>query len=235
MSGEISATQLYGADLAVRPEVATAHASLLMHATSAGEWWSAEERAAISQQVRAAQTAEPLAPWVSPSSVDGLIEPGPLSVGVVDAIWRITNHPGTLTAEWHAEVLASGVEPAAYVELAALVSMVVSLDTFALAVGRATLALPTAAADEAPAVGSTTDAGVADHWVPTVANDELPNVRKALTAVPLAFQMQGEILEAQYVPGGALAVPLDEDIWSLNRLQVELVATRVSNMNECFY
>lgn len=223
-------------DLAVRAEIEQAHGTLLDHWSRPGTWWSAEERLAIVAEVRAARSNRQVGPLGSPASDDsvptGPVD-DPLPTPVIDAVWRIANHPGTLSKAWHDSLLAGGLEPLAYVELLAVVSMATCLDSFDRAVGRPPLAAPAgqAGGGEAAAPPAVT---VDSHWVPTTAFDG-PNIRKSLTGVPAEFEMQGLILDAQYVPGGALAVPLDQTVWSLDRVQMELVATRTSTLNECFY
>lgn len=229
----MTATSLYSHHLEVRTEVATAHQRFLDHLEAAGEWWSSAQRLTIADEVRRARGADPLPPWIAPSTVDDLVPDGhELIPPVVDAVWRIANHPGSLTHQWYAEVIGRGIEPAAYVELVSIIAMTVAVDSFCRSAGIAPLGLPDPTATMAR--GPQQEGTIEDHWVPTVATD-MPNVRKALSIVPAEMDMQGYLLDAQYVPGGALAVGLAEDIWSLGRLQVELVASRVSTVNECFY
>ena len=175
--------------------------------------WSSAERLAVAQEVQRARLAEPLPPWAAPSSVEGLI-PGEhqLARSVVDVTWRIANHPGSLTHQWYREVMGTGIEPAAYVELVGVVAMTVALVEFCRAVGCPLPELPQPSASSARGAGG--EGAVEDHWVPTIST-EMPNVRKALSVVPSEMEMQGVILDAQYVPGGALAVDLADDIiWS---------------------
>ncbi len=229
----MTTTRLYSQDAGVRPEIEAAHQRLLDHLQTPGEWWSSTERLAIAQEVRRARTADPLPPWIAPSTVDGLVPAGhQIASPVVDAVWRIANHPGSITRDWFDTIIGAGIEPAAYVEVVAIVAMTVALDEFCRSAGCPALPLPEPSSSSAR--GAVGEGVVEDHWVPTLATD-LPNVRKALSIVPAELEMQGVILDAQYVPGGALAVELTQDIWSLGRLQVELVASRVSSVNECFY
>ena len=88
--------------------------------------------------------------------------------------------------------------------------------------------------NDGPTGGSTVSGRISSHWVPTIESD-LPNVRTALSVSPGEMAMQGNVLDAFYVPGGALALDLDAKVWSLERTQLELVAARVSTLNECFY
>ncbi len=227
-------------DLAIRPEIEMAHRALIAHWGRAGAWWSAAQRQAIVAEVRLARSNRHVGPLASPavddSAATGAID-DPLSATVIDAVWRIANHPGTLSESWHRTLLAAGIEPLAYVELLAVVSMATCLDSFDRAIGREPMVVEASSGDDASdSSGDPVDPDVVvdSHWVPTTSFDG-PNIRKTLTGVPSEFEMQGTILDAQYVPGGATSVPLDQKVWSLDRVQMELVATRTSTLNECFY
>lgn len=217
----------------IRNALSDAHHQVLNSFAAPGDHWSSADRAAIVVEIRRARSADPLPPWIAPSSVDGLIDSAHcLPLVAVDAIWRIANHPGSLTEDWFNETIDAGLDPSAYVELVAVVSMTVAIDDFYRAVGLPQLPLPPVA--DLPARTTSVATAVDVHWVPVQSGD-MPNVRTALSAAPAEVEMQGVILDTHYVPGGALSVDLAEDIWSLRRTQVELVASRVSSVNECFY
>jgi alkylhydroperoxidase family enzyme len=77
--------------------------------------------------------------------VDGLIFDGyPLPDAVVDVVWRLTNHPGTLTSEWHDSILGRGVEALAYVEVVSIVAQVNCVDRFADALELDRVSMPEA-------------------------------------------------------------------------------------------
>ena len=225
--------ELFGDVVGLRPEIGEAFRRLIDGWSQPGSSWSGSERLAMVSAVKAARSAPDLPPWESPRTVGGLIDLAvPLDEVAIDTVWRVTNHPGTLTHGWYKQTIESGLDPVAYVELVGVVSMANALEHFCAAVGVDVPSLPepSNAAPETDAVG----AAAASHWVPTVQSD-LPNVRKALSAAPGELELQAVLLDALYVPGGALAVPLDQKVWSLERTQLELVASRVSTLNECFY
>ena len=228
----------YDTELPIRGDLADAHGEIAARWARPGTWWTAAQRAEIVRQVRAARdhrtdNGDALLPWVQPSSVDGLVDPdGPLPTAAVDAIWRITNHPGTLTQDWYQSIIDSGVDPLAYVELVGVVAQANCVDRFADA-----LELPRIDLDE-PADGPPTTEGapaaVKYHWVPT-ADIKMPNVIKALSAVPAENESLFILSDAQYVPMERVRGELINDQNSLNRPQIELLAARTSKLNECFY
>ncbi|MFT5530526.1 MAG: hypothetical protein ACI91O_000539 [Candidatus Poriferisodalaceae bacterium] len=226
---------LYDTDLPVRSDITAAHETMLDRWANPGTWWTGAERLAIVAEVRRARdAAETPPPWVRASTVDGLIpDGGILPAAAVDAVWRLTNHPGTLTAEWYESIVGDEVSAAQYTELVGVVAQANCIDRFvdALDIGRATL--PDAVAGK-PTGEVPDDIDVRKHWVPT-AQIQGPNVLKALSAVPEENVSRGILSQAHYLPEGALMGDLVSDHNSLTRLQIELLAARTSKLNECFY
>ena len=71
----------------------------------------------------------------------------------------------------------------------------------------------------------------ADLWQ----NGRSANVLRALTLVPNAFREWREVASAQYLSFQDMAHFDQPPNRSLHRMQIELVAGRVSAINECFY
>ena len=61
------------------------------------------------------------------------------------------------------------------------------------------------------------------------------NVIRALTLVPDALRDWREIAAAQYLSFQRMTNFVKDDNRSINRMQMELIAGRVSAINECFY
>ena len=221
-------------DADLRPDLTAAHRDVIAAVGRPGTWWTAAERIAIASEVRRALDRADLAPWQPPSSIDGLIGADhPLPPAAVDAVWRITNHPGTLTADWYEGLVTDLPSPAHYVELVGIVAMVNSVDRLARFLDLAPLPLPPPTPGE-PSRELPADVAVTTHWVPT-AGVGGPNVLKALSAVPADRVVQMALAEAQYVGRDALLGDLDWDRGTLDRRQIELVAAHTSMVNECFY
>jgi hypothetical protein len=182
---------------------------------------------------------------VSPSTVDGLIDDDHiLPAAVVDVIWRVVNHVATLTPAWFASYVPDRLSPERYVEMIGLVAQATLVDRFADGLGIDRVALPDPEMGE-PTRERPEGAEVSEHWVPTAPfvdkrwgaenGAETSNVRKALSLVAAEREMQFELIDAHYVPGGALASDLTRRQWSLERSQIELLGARTSAINECFY
>ena len=240
------------APVPVRADLAEAHAATIRGWAAPGNHWTGAQRLAIVDQVRRAMAAEPLPPWVRPTTVDGLVDRelehglGPTSGfgtddrlsgtrlpdAAIDAVWRLTTNPGTLTEDWYREIVDRGLTPEQYIELVAVVATATCLDVFATAIGVAPVPLP--GPSEGLPDGRGAAVAVTSHWVPTVDGGGA-NVGKALSAVPVAMEAWQLLSAAQYVPAEALIKDLQWSRGALDRRQVELLAARTSLLNECFY
>ena len=187
----------------------------------------------MATEVRRAAEHVDLPPWEAPSTSGLVADDHVLPPAAVDAVWRITNHPGTLTADWHQGIVAELPSPEHYVELVAVVASVNSADAFARVMGLDPVPLPEAAAGE-PSKDTIEGAGVTSHWVPTAPIGG-PNVLKALSIVPGEMPTFDALFNAQYLPPDALLGDMDWGRPTMDRRQIELVATQTSLVNECFY
>ncbi len=231
---EDSEMSTYVTELPVRDELDASHAEVMAEWSRAGTWWTGAQRLAMVVEVRRARDAEPLAPWESPSTVDGLIlGDSPLPDAVVDVVWRLTNHPGTLTSEWHASILDRGVGALAYVEVVSVVAQVNCVDRFADALELDRVPVPDAEPGE-PEGEAPSDAEVRLHWVPTTDTGG-PNVWRALSGVPSELEARSRLSTPHYLEGRAVFGDVVSDRFSLQRVQMELIAARTSKLNECFY
>lgn len=221
-------------DSGVRRDLVDAHRNAMAAIGAVGTWWTSAQRLAIAAEVRRAGEHTHLAPWDAPSSIDGLIAADhPLPAAAVDAVWRLSNHPGTLTQAWHAEIVAALPGPEHYVELVSIVAMLNGIDQYAKVMAIDPIPLPQPV-DGTPTEERVDGAAVRAHWVPT-ADIGGANVLKALSAVPADRPAFQALSDAQYVPGGALLGDLGWGRSGLDRRQIELVAAQTSMVNECFY
>ena len=221
-------------DLGVRADLAAAHEDTIADLGRPGDWMTAAERVATVAVVRAAladaATPEgPQPPWSQPSA-DHTFEP--LAPAAIDAAWRLTNHSGTLTADWYEAVVSELPSPEWYVEFAGVVAVTNALDRLASLLDAAVL--PVVAADggepRRPEISSSTHT----HWVPTAVGFEGPNVLKASTVAPTVVEMRSRIGATHYMTPEGRA-DLNYSRGTLDRRQIELVAGVTSMHNECFY
>lgn len=238
-------------DFAVRSDMGEAYTAYWGALAAPGNWWTGAERVAIAEASREALNCEFCVlrkQSLSPHGVDGKHKnSGPLSGRAVDAVHRIITDQSRITQTFVDDNAANDLSKEAYVELVGIVVTVFSIDEFHRALGVPLPALPepqlgqpscerpgTLADDMGfvptiPADGATGD--YADLWAP----ESAANVVRALSLVPDAVRGWQQIAGAQYLSLQGMQNFAQDDNRSINRMQMELIAGRVSSVNECFY
>ena len=230
-----------------RGDIAAAHRGAWERLAAPGNWWTGAERVAIAAEVRNAakcalcsQRKAALSPEAAQGPHDRVSElPDP----ALDVVHRVTTDPGRLTRTWFERTLAAGLSDAQYVEIVGVVVAVVSIDSFHRGLGLAPEPLPEPEPGEAsryrPASARSDGA-----WVPMIdkaSGDEADlwrgrtaNVIRAMSLVPDAVRQLKDLSRAHYLPL-EMVVDASASRGSLTRPQMELIAGRVSALNECFY
>ena len=218
-----------GTALPVDPAT-SAHNATLEAIAAPGAWWSGTDRLAI---VRAARTAPACSfcarrDELSPAAaIDGEHDnDGVLPPIAVEAVHAIRNDSGRLTRRWFDDVIDLGLLPEAYVELVAITSSSVIVDTFAQGMGLGMPELPEPV-DGAPTLERSDDVEDAGAWLP-LAREGRANILRSLGLVPSALKLFFGTFRGSYYMA-------PDSRFALDRAQVELVAARVSAVNECFY
>ena len=239
-----------GARTPVREDLRQAHRFILSHIGSPGTWWSGPERVAIAAEARGTahcalcrERRQSLSPGAVQGRHDGAHV---LPENVVDAVHRIRSDPARLSRSWFDGVISGGLEVTRYVELVSVTSLMAGLDYFARALGVERLPLP------APLPGARSrrrpaGAKAGGAWVPMIdpgdatgpeadlygGSDFVPNIVRALSLVPDEVRALRRSTDAHYVPLAQIPDPTFHR--ALGRPQMELVAARVSALNQCFY
>lgn len=237
----------------VRPDLVAAHQSAWHKIASGGTWWTGEERVAIAAESRAAADCEfcrERKTALSPTSVEGehnAVSGQVLPRAAVDAIHRIITDVTRLTASWVEGLEEQGVPDTHYVELLSVVVSVRSIDVFHAAMGLEAEPLP-APLPGAPGERRPPNAVSGEAWVAMLPSRKAPGedadlfpgpapyVIRAMSLVPDAVRWLKELSDAHY-----LAMDSGEMFdfvngkGPLSRAQTELIAGRVSAVNECFY
>ncbi|MCS5618980.1 MAG: hypothetical protein NZ808_03905 [Myxococcota bacterium] len=238
--------------LRIRDDLAAAQAQMLACLTEPGTWWTGTERRAIALEARAARDCGLCAERkvaLSPFLVDGFHDgPAELDSAVVDVIHRIVTDPGRLVRSWYKGVIAdSGLTPERYVELVAATVIMNAVDVFARAVGYAPPALAEVTAGT-PSKERPLSATVEGAWVPQIPvggddwtalyedREAVPQIGRALSLVPAEVNLLNSVSASHYMQLDDVSNPMHvEPGRAIDRLQMELVASRVSAVNECFY
>jgi hypothetical protein len=201
-----------------------------------GTWWTGRQRVELAGTALAAMTAaEPLPPWVAPSTVDGLLGDDLAAPRAAhDAIYRIAAHAATLTESWY-EGMRDELTDLAYVEVVAIACTVVAVVAFRRAAGLDPWELPSPVDGEPSRLVPDDLVSAATNWVRVVKPaDEMAAVVQAFTSVPAELERLWTLAAAQYIRNLEMVDPQ----WTrgtLSRQQIELVAARVSQLRECFY
>lgn len=237
-----------GVRLPIPVPMRATHTRVWNRLAAPGTWWNGSERVAIAAETRAARDCRlcrERKAALSASRVEGEHDgPGTLPAAAVEAVHRIATDPARLSRSWFEQTLSAGLSDGQYVELLAIVAMVVNLDALHRGLGIAAEPLPEAKAGSPtrrrPPVETT------PAWVPMIRLESMeakelyggrslvPNVIRALSLVPEAVRDLSILIDAHYLTVDDVLDPSAQGR-HLSRPQMELVAGRISAINECFY
>ena len=220
----------------VRQDLLLAHEQAIAALSRPGTWWTGAQRRelALTAQLAINET-DPVAPWVGVSTLANKLPVGLTAPKIAhDAIYRITRHAATLTREWYEKIVAE-INPLAFIELCGIACTVAPVMAFRRALGLPALEISSAESGQPSNQIPDNIVAAQLNWVPVVGPaDNEAAVVQAFTAVPETNRVIWAMADAQYIPDKEMIDPH----WTrgtLSRVQIELVATRVSQQRECFY
>jgi hypothetical protein len=239
------------APLPIREDLAAAHERAWARLGSPGTWWDGAERAAIAAETRHARSCELCRrrkETLSPAWIDGRHDSlGDLPQSVVEVVHRVCTDPRRLVERWFRAVIAAGLGEGQYVETVSIVAHVVAIDTMARGLGFDPLPLPKARPGPPsryrPAGAKLGGARVA--WLEPTERGEAQaglypagvpaaNIRKAMSLVPDEATSFFDVVSHQYQ--GPLAMrDFAREYRAISHAQIELLAARVSALNQCLY
>lgn len=233
----------------VREDFGASHTRYWQRLARPGAWWSGAERVAIAAEARGARdcdfcrsVAESLSPAI-PGEHDCFTD---LPAPAVDAVHRLVNDAGRLSHAWFGALVEAGLTPERYVELLGTVVAVLSIDCFARGIGVASRELPEPVPGEPtgyrPARLELDQAWVRmvpAHNAETAEADLWPAgvnayVIRAMSLVPDEVRSLADLSAAHYLSLEQMA-DLAKGAGVLSRPQTELIAGRVSALNQCYY
>jgi hypothetical protein len=180
-----------------------------------GTWLSGEDRVSVAGEARAARTF-----------ADALTGLDPL---LTEAAQSVSAAADLITWEWVGDLLARGLTVEQFVEVVGIVSRLAAIDAYVRGVGSAEEPLPDPVAGE-PARNRNPDVRLRQAFVPTHPED---GARHALSAVPAEEDARDRLHARLYLSMEQMADLTYQDL--LSRAQMELLAARVSLLNNCFY
>lgn len=236
----------------VRVDFSESHNRYWTKLAAPGTWLSGAERVAVAKEVRQAPACalcrrrkEALSPYQVDGDHDTVTD---LPALEVEVIHRVITDSSRLTKSWFDSVMRQGLAVERYVEVLGVSLNVFSIDEFCRGLGLEQHALPEPQPGEPSKYRPANIIEDGDGaWVPLLPiiiesgpesdlwEDRTGNVVRALTLVPDEVRHMLELSTAHY---------LDVDhIWdfktaphgTLSRMQMEVIAARVSAFNGCFY
>ncbi len=211
-----------------------------------GTWYTGKERLVIAAEARAACCA---AGFQDADGGAAALRDGAELTAVARRVSRqLAASPQAFEYPVYQQALADGLTDAEYVEIVGLVSRITNFDMFARGIGADVAPLPAAEQGE-PGRERPANAIEEGAWVASIPNGKrggdigeqlygghfLPMLFRAMSLVPAELRDHIELETAQYMP---LDRFFDFDYQhheGLTRAQVEIIAGRVSAINECFY
>lgn len=221
-------------DLPMRDDRTESHWQAWKEICSPGAQFTAEERISMVHEARYARICGLCAARqaaLSPNAVQGEHETvTALAEPVIDLIHRMCTDPSRISKPWFEQIMTDGLTQGAYVEVVGVVAVSVIIDTFNAALG---LALPPLL-DPVPGEphGELNPDAIDDGaWVPILVRerDDMANIVRALGLAPQEWKNFWRVFRKHYrTQAGGLTA-------DISRPQQELVASRISALNQCFY
>lgn len=200
-----------------------------------GDWLSGQQRVDVWHHVRDAATNEldqQRRAALSPNAVVGSHPPSDhLSAAAVEVAHRVASDPGRLTRDWADRQIAELGEET-YTEIVGVTAIASVIDRFHHATGAPAPDLPIPQ-DGDPARVRPDDVGDIGAWVSQSSGPTTANVSRTLSLVPRTNDTWRSLVNSHYSRGAEFL----DAVWSraLSRPAVELVASRTTGLNECFY
>lgn len=236
---------MYGQQpLPLRDHLITSHKAAVNNYREPGTWFDAKQRLAILSEIRATDGCQlcsnrkaALSPYHVEGKHDSCKQDVQLDDNVIEVIHRIKTDSGRITHKWFLSILNTGLRAEAYIELVGLIATNVILDSFATSLG-VPLQTPdtTNLSATEPSMQTTDNVVEAGAWVKLMIVPEdntstgipaIPNIARAMGIVPLAVQQFFSVMMSHY--------SLTRFETELSRMQNELIASRMSSYNDCFY
>jgi len=229
----------------VRPDLAAAHASQLDKLGAPGTWGTGAQRLAIAAEARQAGYEAGVLEEPADGGAAAEIELPEVARRVVR---RLAVSPKDVDQASYDEALNGGLSDAEYVEIVGVVSRITDMDVFARGIGVALRPLPAAQPGE-PSRERPAEAVTELAWAPTIPNGPeggdlgaalyggkpKPYILRALSLVPDELRAHIEMEGIQYTQLDRIFEFDYQHHEGLTRPQVEVVAGRVSALNECFF
>lgn len=220
--------------ISIRPQIQDALRREWSFLAAPGTWWSGAERVAIAAEARQAMLESRSEQSLGDQAVGGeRAASRPTSIldeHVTDVVRAVAADSPLITAEWVAGLESKGVAMPAYAEIIGIVARLSAVDLFHRALGLPLEPLPQPEPGEPSRTPPPAGLVVGKSFVPMVRGVSIPQTVSLVPQETVAWQ---ELSDALYMTFNEMD---DPDLTrALHRSQIELVAARTSQVNECFY
>ena len=226
--------------------IAALHHDELQSFAQCGTWGSAAQRTAVAALTRKVRTEAGLQ---ASAGDENLAEAADLPDPVRRLVTELALGGIGIDRAFYEKIVSEGVTEGAYVEIVALVSRIVNLDIFARGIGDTPHPLQAPADSAEPSFErppEATDEGFFTASVPNApaggasaaalyGDMQAGNIFRAASLVPAEGKRVIALVQSQYVPATSLMNFGASGEHALSRAQIETVATKVSEHNQCFY
>lgn len=229
----------------IHADLEKVHTEQWQKLSAPGSWGTAAQRLAVANEARAAGIEASLLE----APADGGAE---ADVELPDLVRRLVRKLATAPKDFlqadYDEARAGGLSDAEFVELVGVVSRATNMDIFARGIGIELRPFAPAQVGK-PSREKSAAAVVEQAWVPTVPNQPdggadaealyggkpKPYIMRSMSLVPEEYRDHVAMEQVQYMPLDRVLTYDYQYHEGLTRPQVEVVAGRVSALNECFY
>lgn len=230
----------------VEDAVAALHADELASLARTGTWFTGAERTAIAAEARRARVAEGIQESIGD---EARADAADLTESARELTRTLALGGIDIDRAFVERITSNGVSEEQYVEITGVVARAAHLDVFARGIGVPARALPTdvdvgepprvrppEAVDEGFHVASVPEGEAGGetgksiyHGMPTA------NILRSLSLVPDEAKRLNRVMDREYLNIKRIMDWTDTPFEALARPQVELVAAKVSALNQCFY
>ncbi len=221
-------------DYPVRADLDAIHEKQLAQLAEPGTWGSAAQRLAIAAEARQASYDVGLLEEPDNAGAPPELELPEVAKKVVR---KLAISPKGFLEDSYIEAKNGGLSDEEYTEIIGIVSRICDIDIFARGIGVPLRPLPAPKPGEPSQQRPNAIPELA--WVPTVPNPPdgpaMPYIVRGLSIVPDEMARHVELEQVQYLPLKHILEPEYQHHEGFTRSQVEVVAGRVSAINECFY
>ncbi len=240
--------------LPIRDDITAALPQVWARIGRPGTWLTARERVAVAAESRnarfcalCAERAEALSPYAVHGEHDSL---GELPDEKVEIVHKMMTDPGRIAGHWYEALKDGGLPETEYVEIVGVVACTVGVDTFCRGIGMPPPPLPETQDGEpsgeavgeanlnrdlafAPTLDPFVDGPLQKEFFPG-GPPSAAHIRRALSSVPDSQRQFWQMATVLYMDGMQMR-DFSTEYRAITHAQIELVAGRVSAINQCVY